>query len=230
MQQLHNTPEHGDDGLARAGKRALDLLIATPLLLVVLPVIVLAAVGSALVLRAWPFFTQDRVGRAGQPFTVVKIRTLPLATPRYCAKPDLDHAQVPQFASWLRRLHLDELPQLLMVVSGHMSLVGPRPEMELLHTTMDPAVAAERTQVRPGCTGLWQISTASAGLIHETPEYDRVYVRHRSLRLDLWVLLKTVGVMLLGRPKIELSDVPAWVQQQAESRRADRVRLPAVVD
>ena len=191
-------------------KRAVDLVIGIPLLLIALPVIVATAIGAAIALRSWPFFTQRRVGRDGTAFTVLKIRTLPVTTPRYCAKSELVPHRIPTFTRWLRRLHLDELPQLFLVVTGAMSLVGPRPEMRMLHDSMPDAAASVRTSVRPGCTGLWQISPASTGLIHEAPQFDEFYVEHQSLRLDLWVLMKTFSVMVLGRRHVDLDAVPAW--------------------
>ena len=90
----------------------------------------------------------------------MKMRTLPTSCPSYTDKHQLDHVHIPAFCRLLRRLHLDELPQLVLVLWGHMSLVGPRPEMRHLHEQIDPDFARVRTSTRPGCTGLWQISEA----------------------------------------------------------------------
>lgn len=190
--------------------RALDLLVSGVLCLVALPIILVTAVGSAAALRAWPFFVQERVGKGGAPFRFIKIRTLPIEVPSYTDKHGLDLVTIPAFCRALRRLHLDELPQLLLVLRGHMSLVGPRPEMAYLHEQLVPGFATLRTSARPGCTGLWQISEASAGLIGEAPEYDSFYLANRTLRLDLWVLLHTASNMVgIGRP-VRLDEVPAW--------------------
>jgi len=191
-------------------KRLADLLIASLLLVLTLPVLAAAALGSAIVLRTWPFFVQHRVGRDGREFRFIKLRTLPRSTPTYLLKSDLSFDRVPLFTRTLRALHFDELPQLFLVLSGHMSLVGPRPEMPEFHDQLDPDFAGARTTVRPGCTGLWQISPACDGLIADTPEYDRCYLANRSLRLDLWILARTAYMMLgFGRPA-ELDDIPAW--------------------
>ena len=115
-----------------------------------------------------------------------------------------------RFGQFLRKFHLDELPQLWLVVWGTMSLVGPRPEMPSLAATFDPDFVAERMTVKPGCTGLWQISTASAGLIGEAPEYDLLYIRSESIRLDLWVLARTASEMLGRAPLTSIDDVPVW--------------------
>ena len=197
--------------LAAAGKRATDVLIAVPMLLVALPVVVVSLVGSALSLRTSPLFAQRRVGRGGEQFTLLKVRTLPTHTPKYAAKHDIADVATPTFTRWLRKMHLDELPQLLHVLTGRMALVGPRPEMQVLHDQVPAEFAAMRTSVRPGCTGLWQISPQSGGLIHESPVYDEFYVRNRSMRLDLWVLYKTLAVTVFGRPTVRLTDIPTWV-------------------
>ena len=191
-------------------KRAFDLLFASLLLLVTLPITIGAALGSAVVLRAWPFFVQRRTGLDGRSFRFLKIRTLPTSTPAYLLKNELCLDRMPTFTRALRRLHFDELPQLFLVLGGRMSLVGPRPEMIEFHDRLAPDFAAARTTVLPGCTGLWQISEGCMGLIGEAPEYDRFYLRHRGLRLDLWILGQTVLMMLGRRELVRLSDVPAW--------------------
>jgi lipopolysaccharide/colanic/teichoic acid biosynthesis glycosyltransferase len=203
-----------DDSVPRGGprgQRALDVAVSLLLLLVTLPVLVMAAVGSAISLRAFPFFVQERIGQGGQPFSFVKVRTLPVSTPSYIDKHRLDIDGIPPFCRLLRRLHLDELPQLLLVLRGDMSLVGPRPEMGTLHDGLPEDFAALRTSVRPGCTGLWQISEGCTGLISNTPEYDRYYLQQRNLRFDLWVLGRTALTMAGIVKTITLDDIPDWV-------------------
>jgi lipopolysaccharide/colanic/teichoic acid biosynthesis glycosyltransferase len=202
-------------------RRALDIGMSSILLLLTLPVMLMAAVGSAAALRAWPFFTQERVGRHGRRFRFLKVRTLPVSTPGYIDKHQLDLAAIPAFCLLLRRLHLDELPHLLLVLRGEMSLVGPRPEMALLHDTLPREFADLRTSVRPGCTGLWQISDGCTELIAQSPEYDRYYLEKGTLRLDLWVLWRTALKMVCLGGTITLDDVPAWVAPQAEPRIAE---------
>jgi lipopolysaccharide/colanic/teichoic acid biosynthesis glycosyltransferase len=191
-------------------KRALDFVLASLLLLVTLPIMVVAAVGSALALRTWPFFVQRRTGLDGRPFRFLKIRTLPKSTPTYLLKDELHPEDLPSFCRGLRRMHLDELPQLLLVIAGKMSLVGPRPEMVEFSDRLDPEFEAARTSVLPGCTGLWQVGAGCSGLLGESPEYDRFYLSHQSIRLDLWILGRTVRMMLRGGPLIHLNDVPEW--------------------
>jgi lipopolysaccharide/colanic/teichoic acid biosynthesis glycosyltransferase len=199
------------------GRRALDIIVSSLLLLLSLPVIVLAALGSALSLRAFPFFVQHRVGRNGTEFLFIKVRTLPADTPSYIDKHQLDRNRIPAFCRLLRRLHLDELPQLVLVLLGHMSLVGPRPEMACLHYDLPTDFAVLRTSVRPGCTGLWQISEGCTGLIATTPEYDSFYLSKRTMRFDLWVLGRTALKMAGIADTITLEDVPRWVLSDQEA-------------
>jgi lipopolysaccharide/colanic/teichoic acid biosynthesis glycosyltransferase len=148
------------------GRRAVDVSVSAVLLLVVLPVILLTAIASAIVLRAWPFFAQERIGRDGTTFRFIKVRTLPPDMPAYTDKHQLDVQRIPALCRLLRRLHLDELPQLFLVLRGHMSLIGPRPEMAYLHEQFPPAFAALRTSIRPaapGCGRSASPATASSG-------------------------------------------------------------------
>lgn len=189
-------------------KRITDLVLASLLLVLTAPIVVVAAVISAVSLRAWPFFTQQRVGLHGRPFRFVKIRTLPTSTPRYLLKDELHLEEIPRACQALRRLHLDELPQLFLVVIGRMSLVGPRPEMTEFHDLLEPEFARARTSIRPGCTGLWQVGAACQGLIGEAPEYDLYYLDHHELALDIWVLIRTARMMLGHGELVELRDMP----------------------
>lgn len=191
--------------------RVADVVISATLVLLLLPVLLVALVGSAITLRAWPIFVQDRVGRDGQRFRFFKVRTLPVETPHYTDKHHLSSVEIPPFCEFLRRVHADELPQLLHVLRGHMAMVGPRPEMPYLHEQMPLAFARARTSVRPGLTGLWQVSRASGDLIHVSPQYDLFYLAHRSPQLDLWLLVRTARMLLRLDDQITLADIPPGV-------------------
>lgn len=193
--------------------RGFDLLVGALLAVVVAPFVGLLALGGLVALRANPFFVQHRVGRDGRLFQLVKLRTLPPQAPAYADKYAIRDVEIPAYCRFLRRFHLDELPQLFLVPLGRMSLVGPRPEMVFLHERMPVALSGARTEVLPGCTGLWQISEACDRLILETPQYDLFYLHHRTLRLDLWVMWRTLLKFLdLGRP-VTLDQVPTWAYQ-----------------
>jgi lipopolysaccharide/colanic/teichoic acid biosynthesis glycosyltransferase len=193
-------------------KRAFDVFVAGTLCVAAIPVIAVSAFGAAISLRAWPFFTQRRVGRDGRAFRFVKLRTLPRETPRYASKYEIDQSSIPPFCKLLRLLHVDELPQLFLVVSGRMSLVGPRPEMPHLHGELDPIFAERRTSVRPGCSGLWQVSSHCHEMIFEHPEFDDHYLENRTMRLDLWILSRTARLMIptSNRRLVSLREVPAF--------------------
>jgi lipopolysaccharide/colanic/teichoic acid biosynthesis glycosyltransferase len=191
-------------------KRAFDLAAGVALSIVTAPIIALLAVGSAVSFGAWPLFVQERLGRDGRPFCFVKLRSLPTDVPADADKNTIAATSTTtRWGRFLRASHLDELPQCWLVVTGRMSLVGPRPEMPALAATFDPAFVRERLAVRPGVTGPWQVSTASSRLIGQAPEFDRLYLAHAGPRLDAWVLLRTTGGLVGLRP-LPLERFPAW--------------------
>lgn len=189
-------------------KRTFDLVVGSLLAVAVVPVVVVLAVHSAISFRAWPFFVQDRLGRDGRTFRILKLRSLPVSTPRYADKHQLVGISTTRLGRFLRAHHLDELPQLFLVPLGKMSLVGPRPEMPTLTATSDADFVALRSQVRPGCTGLWQVGAHSHLLIAEAPEYDLFYIHHRGFGLDLWILWRTVLMFLPRNRLVHLGQVP----------------------
>lgn len=199
------------------GKRVFDLVVGTLLLLVALPLILVFAVALAITLRAWPFFVQERIGQYGRPFRMLKLRTLPPTTAKYALKHSLDLAALPAVSRFLRRTHLDELPQLLCVVAGTLSLVGPRPKMPDSHEPVDAGYAEARQSVKQGCTGLWQVGRDVDGLPHEAPEYDFFYIENRTLLLDLWILWRTVLVVAGFGRGVGVQDTPNWALAGAAS-------------
>jgi lipopolysaccharide/colanic/teichoic acid biosynthesis glycosyltransferase len=204
--------EWGTDTLSwRLRKRAFDLVVGTVLALVCTPLIVALAVVTAVSLRSWPFFVQERITEAGRHRRFYKLRTLPKHTPPYALKRSLE-LNLPRVPLLLRRLHLDELPQLYLVPLGRLSLVGPRPKMPDAFEPVHPTYGALRVMVPQGCTGLWQVGSHTDELPHETPDYDYFYLRYGCLRLDLWVLWRTARHMLGVNRPIVLDDVPSWVR------------------
>ena len=194
-------------------KRALDVAVGTLLALLVLPLIVVLAIAVAVEFRAWPFFVHERIGEGGRPLRFVKLRSLPPSTPKYATKDRID-VEVSRFGRLLRRTHLDELPQLFLVIGGQLSLVGPRPGMPEEYEPVDAYYRRTRLTVPQGCTGLWQIGTHTYGLPSEAPEYDFFYVENASVRLDLLVLWWTGRLMVgLGRAR-SLDDVPRWALRE----------------
>jgi hypothetical protein len=142
-----------------------------------------------------------------------------------------DDPRVTRMGKWLRRFSLDELPQLVNVVAGHMSLVGPRPHDK--HELPDDRVEHDpRLSMRPGLTGLWQVNARTDPSIARRVHYDLEYVDHWSLTLDLRILAKTIPAVVLGNGgKVEgdLAQVSDRYQNAIHSRSADLERdLPDV--
>lgn len=198
-------------------KRTFDLVVGALLCVIFAPLVLVLMVGSALVYRTNPVFAHSRIGLNGKHFRLIKIRSLPVEVPAYMSKKQLKDFRHNRWSQFIRGRHFDELPQLWHVVTGSMSLVGPRPEMPELEHTFDADHQQRRRSMRPGCTGLWQISTASAGMIKDAPEFDMWYVDNWSLRLDLWILLKTFKELTGGQPIESLDSVPRWVLRRGRA-------------
>ncbi|CAA9227163.1 MAG: hypothetical protein AVDCRST_MAG76-1024 [uncultured Acidimicrobiales bacterium] len=193
-------------------KRAFDIVVGSMLFVASLPVLIVLASVLAFQLRGWPFFVHKRVGRGGRPITFPKLRTLSRDTPRYADKTMVEFHPVSRLAAVLRDKHLDELPQLVLVPLGLLSLVGPRPRManEVDQYPFPPFDVA-RTTVRQGCTGLWQVGAHTVATVSASPEYDLHYLRHSSFRMDLWILWRTVAQAFGGRG-VTLVEVPRAVR------------------
>ncbi|MBU0609988.1 MAG: sugar transferase, partial [Armatimonadetes bacterium] len=144
-------------------------------------------------------FRQRRVGLHGREFTMLKFRTMHSDADAYAPSPDAaDDERITSVGRWLRRYSLDELPQLLNVLRGHMSIVGPRPEMPFLVEQYEPW-QRRRLEALPGLTGLWQILGRKDLPLRDNLEYDFYYIRNQSLLLDLAILLRTIPIVILGK-------------------------------
>jgi undecaprenyl-phosphate galactose phosphotransferase len=199
----------------RIFKRSLDMIGAIILTILLAPVFILFAFLIWKEDRGPVFFHQTRVGRGGRDFTCWKFRTMvvdaedqmarwekenPVLLARYCESNFKLQAdpRVTDIGNWMRRKSLDELPQLFNVLKGEMSLVGPRP---LLRRELPNygAVISLYERVRPGITGLWQISGRSHTTFAERISYDEWYIKNWTVWYDLVILLQTVWVLLRGQ-------------------------------
>ena len=199
---LNGRRRHSPAGRPRPGdplKRAVDILVGAALCILAVPPILVLATLVAIQLRTWPFFVQERIGKDGSLFRMPKLRTLPRTVDPYTDKQSFDGHGNNGVAGFLRRSHLDELPQLFLVPTGTMSLVGPRPKMPDWAEPIDPEYGRLRTTVSPGCTGLWQIGQHTHYRVADTPVYDRLYIERRSVPFDAWIMWRTVCVLLGGR-------------------------------
>jgi lipopolysaccharide/colanic/teichoic acid biosynthesis glycosyltransferase len=171
-------------------KRAIDFSIALIALVVLLPVLVAIAV-AIFVVDGWPvFFVHHRVGRREREFPIVKFRTLPRAMPRYAPKVPDDDPRASALGRFLRRTGIDEIPQLLNVLVGQMSLVGPRPEQPFIVAGYEPW-QHRRHVVRPGMTGPWQASGRKRPL-HESTDIELAYIDRRSFGTDASIVAHTL--------------------------------------
>jgi exopolysaccharide biosynthesis polyprenyl glycosylphosphotransferase len=190
-----------------ASRRAVSLIIATVGLILTTPLFVIISLVIKLDSKGPIFFIQDRAGLNKRIFRLVKFRTM-LSSPvdedaNSVWSRDVD-SRVTRVGRWLRKTHLDELPQLFNVLRGDMDLVGPRPEMADNIKTMEEQIPyyTLRMTVRPGVTGWAQIKhgyAVSQENVTEKTRYDLYYIEHRSLWLDLKILLDTAKLILLGQ-------------------------------
>lgn len=207
---------HAASQLSNRVKRTLDLLIAVPLTVLAVPILLLAAVAIILIDRGPIFFSQVRMGHDGRQFRLLKLRTMyqdnEMMLLQYlerhpekkqewqsCFKLKRDPRILPFIGRFLRRFSLDELPQLIHVFRGEMSLVGPRPFPPYHLQSFPESFRTLRHSVLPGLTGLWQISCRSDGDLGVQQSLDSYYILNWSPWLDFYILLHTARAVLLGK-------------------------------
>jgi lipopolysaccharide/colanic/teichoic acid biosynthesis glycosyltransferase len=191
-------------------KRALDVLGATVGLTLSAPLLAASAVAVRLEDRGPVFFRQERVGQDGRLFEVLKLRTMVVNAHTQGAGYAVDKgdSRITRVGSLLRKTSLDELPQLWNVLRGEMSLVGPRPTLAYQVERYTDR-QRRRLEVKPGLTGWAQVNGRASLAWPERIELDVWYVEHRSLALDLRILLRTVSVLL--RPGVVYrSETGGW--------------------
>lgn len=202
--------ESAIEGFPRLVKRVFDLMVATLISIILAPFMLLIAILIKLDSPGPAIFKQERVGENLKTLQMYKFRTMvegadELLHQVMVKTPDgnLIHKsphdpRVTPIGRWLRRTSLDELPQLLNVIKGEMSLIGPRPELPFLVDRYEPW-QRKRFAVPPGMTGWWQIGGRSDHPMHFHTEDDLYYIQNYSLLLDLQILWKTIGVVLSGK-------------------------------
>jgi lipopolysaccharide/colanic/teichoic acid biosynthesis glycosyltransferase len=179
-------------------KRCVDVVLSAGLILLTLPVGLVAAIMIRVTSRGPIFFRQERIGQGGRPFVMYKFRSMYVDVPIYGRSPESSYdKRITPAGRFLRKTSVDELPQLLNVLMGQMSLVGPRPEQPYItegYTTLE----RRRLSVPQGLTGLWQLSGDRKFTIHEAIEYDLYYIENRGIFLDFAVLLHTLFFFMNG--------------------------------
>ena len=185
--------------VASRRKRLLDLVGSAVLLVLTAPLVATAMAAIRIESPGHPVYRQRRVGRHGRPFELYKLRTMVSGAERMGAGLALDEGdeRITRVGATLRRASLDELPNLLNVLRGEMSLVGPRPTIQV---QVDRYTERQRRRLlaRPGITGWAQVNGRASLPWHERIELDLWYIEHASLALDLRILVRTARLALSG--------------------------------
>ena len=205
----------------QALKRVVDILVSTVLLVTGFPFLLAIFLIIKLTSKGPGFFKQKRVGKDGKLFIFLKLRTMKIDSDdsmhkEFCKKfiqdkdsefsieeksdkvyKIVDDPRITGVGKFLRKSGLDELPQFINILKGEMTLVGPRPPLEYEYKYYD-SWHKLRLKVKPGLTGLWQVSGRSSVSFHEMVMLDLYYIEHWSLMMDLKIILKTIPVMFTG--------------------------------
>ncbi|HTA42235.1 MAG TPA: undecaprenyl-phosphate galactose phosphotransferase WbaP, partial [Bryobacteraceae bacterium] len=197
-------------------KRTIDILVSAFGLILMAPFVPIVTLWIRISSPGRAFFVQEREGVNGKPIQILKFRTMYtnaedmlerhlVANPadraewdQFC-KLKKDPRVIPGIGTLLRKTSLDEIPQLWNILAGEMSLVGPRPFPGYHNSRFDAEFRLLRTQVRPGLTGMWQVSARSDGDLGVQQSLDSYYIRNWSLWLDLYLLVRTIRVVLSGQ-------------------------------
>jgi exopolysaccharide biosynthesis polyprenyl glycosylphosphotransferase len=215
MDELDGIPAIGLTESAISGwnariKRMMDLAICVPLLILVAPLLIVIGLLVRLDSHGPAIFKSERIGQHNRRFFMLKFRTMRVDTERrmkemaeHTATGDLNHKRrdnpnITRLGAFLRRTSLDELPQLINIVKGDMSVVGPRPELPWI-VERYRAWQYRRLLVPQGLTGWWQVNGRSNRVLHLHTQDDIFYVRNYSLWLDIKILLMTIKSVLTGR-------------------------------
>jgi exopolysaccharide biosynthesis polyprenyl glycosylphosphotransferase len=189
-----------------AAKRGMDIMTSLIILIAGLPLWILVALGVGLTSRGPIIYSQGRMGKNGLPFKIFKFRSMTIDAekdgPQWAQKND---PRVTTFGKFIRKVHLDEVPQFWNVLKGDMSLVGPRPEREYFVEQLSKEIPyyRRRLKVRPGITGLFQAMVykydENLEDVRNKLKYDLMYIESMSFRLDLKIIFRTAYMMFKGK-------------------------------
>jgi exopolysaccharide biosynthesis polyprenyl glycosylphosphotransferase len=195
------TGKIGGSQLYAATKRMLEVLFSIGLLLFTLPVLLLTAIAIKLESPGPIFYKQERNGLGGRLFSVIKFRSMRSDAekngPQWATKQD---ARVTRIGQFIRKTRIDELPQLINVLSGEMSLIGPRPERPIFTEQFDTEIPGfkNRLLVKPGLTGWAQVNGGYDITPAEKLDLDMYYIKKQSLALDFKIVFRTIWVVVSG--------------------------------
>lgn len=205
-------------------KRVFDIVVSFVMIVVLLPLLLVLTIVAAVDTKGCPLFTQTRMGRYNQPFKMLKFRTMSSNAPANVATHKLQDAEsfISPVGAQLRKLSLDELPQLFNILKGDMSFVGPRPVVLTETDLLSMRVRNGACAVRPGLTGWSQVNGRDNLPIRQKAEMDGYYAQNQSFELETAILLKTVGYVLHSKDVREGAnpDISGTPSLQREERSA----------
>ncbi|WP_285765464.1 sugar transferase [Peribacillus sp. SI8-4] len=182
-------------------KRAIDFIISFLMLLLLTPVLVLFCILIPLDSTGSPFFYQQRLGLDGKPFNIIKLRSMGIDAekngPTWASQND---PRVTRIGAFIRKTRIDEIPQLINVLKGDMSLIGPRPEREYFYNEFEKFLPGfkNRLYVKPGITGWAQVNGGYDLTPSDKLHFDLYYIQHRSFMLEIKILLRTLTIVFTG--------------------------------
>ena len=184
-----------------AVKRSFDIVFSLIMIVALLPVFMIISLIAAIDTKGSPIFCQERMGRYNRPFKMLKFRTMSVDAPANVATHKLSdpEAYISRVGGLLRKLSLDELPQLWNILKGDMSFVGPRPVVLTETDLLELRTQNKACTVRPGLTGWAQVNGRDDVPVVEKAKMDAEYARRVSLKMDCRVLVKTVGYVLKSK-------------------------------
>jgi exopolysaccharide biosynthesis polyprenyl glycosylphosphotransferase len=217
--------------MARASARALNVAAAAIGLVVLAPLLAMVAVAVKLDSRGPVFFVQCRAGLGGRPFSLLKFRTMRPCDQHLSEWEQDNKDRITPLGKWLRRLRLDELPQLVNVLRGEMNLIGPRPHPTCNTELFEKRIAfySLRSAVLPGITGWAQVRQGYANTLEEETEkmrYDLYYIKNRTLWLDARIVLETIGLVVRARTTPSPRTVGARRLTSTPKIRSNANRIP----
>lgn len=198
---IHQLPWHNYFSVQRQLKRVIDVTFSFVLLVLTSPILVVAGLLIWLEDRGPVFYIQSRSGLMGQPFSLIKLRTMRVSGKQNFCWTQPQDCRITKIGNLLRKTRLDELPQLINVIRGEMSLVGPRPERPELESSLEASIPHYRKRhwMPPGLSGWAQVSAPYASTLQEIElklSYDLFYLRNWNIGLDFLILAKTVKTVL----------------------------------
>jgi undecaprenyl phosphate N,N'-diacetylbacillosamine 1-phosphate transferase len=178
-------------------KVTLDLIMALFLLIITFPILLIVSLVIKFTSKGPVIFSQPRIGKFGEEFKIYKFRTMYTHFPNQGKSPNSSSdPRITKVGVLLRKTSLDELPQLINIIKGQMSFVGPRPEQKMIVDQYYTDFERQRFAVKPGITGIWQLSMDRTKPIHENLHHDFKYINNISFIEDIKIILKTINVMI----------------------------------